>query len=167
MKFMMLVKATKDSEAGLPPKPELMAAIGKLAEEAIKRGVMVDSGGLFPTSQSARIHLTGGKTSMIDGPFAETKELVGGYAIFNLKSKEEAKKLWRWEHVSCRFTPMFSGRPTKGNWRSVPCSTDLHKSLLVFKNQNQIYSGGSNAIKSLPFIQGAVRSSHEVLRKMP
>ena len=81
MKFMMLVKATKDSEAGLPPKPELMAAIGKLAEEAIKRGVMVDSGGLFPTSQSTRIHLTGGKTSMIDGPFAETKELVGGYAM--------------------------------------------------------------------------------------
>ena len=95
MRFMMLVKATKDSEAGLPPNPELMAAIGKLAEEATKRGQMVDAGGLLPTSQAARVRVAKGKTSVTDGPFAETKELVGGYAVFDLKSKEEAVEMGR------------------------------------------------------------------------
>jgi hypothetical protein len=90
MRFMMLVKATKDSEAGAPPKPELMAAIAKLSEEASARGVMVTAGGLLPSAQGVRICVTGGKTVVIDGPFAETKELVGGYAIFDLESKEEA-----------------------------------------------------------------------------
>jgi hypothetical protein len=90
MQFMMIVKSTKDSEAGHPPNPELMAAIAKMADEASKRGVMVGAGGLQPSSQGARIRVAGGKTSVIDGPFAETKELVGGYAIFDLKSKQEA-----------------------------------------------------------------------------
>jgi len=90
MRFMMLVKANKDFEAGAPPNPELMAAIAKLAEEATARGAMVAAGGLLPSSQGVRIHVARGKTSVIDGPFAETKELVGGYAIFDLKSKEEA-----------------------------------------------------------------------------
>jgi hypothetical protein len=90
MRFMMLVKATKDSEAGTPPKPELMAAIAKLSEEASARGVMVAAGGLLPSAQGVRICVTGGKTVVIDGPFAETKELVGGYAVFDLESKEEA-----------------------------------------------------------------------------
>jgi PhnB protein len=90
MRFMMIVKATKDSEAGTPPNPKLMAAVAKLAEEASRTGVMVDAGGLLPSSQGARIRVSGGKTSVLDGPFAETKELVGGYAIFELKSKEEA-----------------------------------------------------------------------------
>ena len=90
MRFMMLVKATRNSEAGAPPNPKLMAAIDKLAGEAVKRGVMVDAGGLQPSSQGTRVRVTGGKTSVIDGPFAETKELVGGYAIFDLQSKEEA-----------------------------------------------------------------------------
>jgi hypothetical protein len=93
MRFMMLVKATKDSEASLPPNPELMAAIGKLAEEMTKRGQMVDAGGLLPSSHATRIRVAKGKTSIIDGPFAETKELVGGYAVFNLKSKEEAVQM--------------------------------------------------------------------------
>jgi hypothetical protein len=70
-----------------------MAAIGKMAEEATKRGVMIDTGGLLPSSQGARIRVAKGKASVIDGPFAETKELVGGYAIFDLHSKEEAVKL--------------------------------------------------------------------------
>jgi hypothetical protein len=90
MRYMMIVKATRDSEAGAPPNPELMAAIAKLAEDASKRGVMVGAGGLQPSSRGTRIRVSGGKTSVIDGPFAETKELVGGYAIFDLKSKEEA-----------------------------------------------------------------------------
>ena len=95
MRYMMLVKATKDSEAGLPPKPELMAAIGKMAEEATKSGMMVGTGGLMPSLHGARVRVANGQASVIDGPFAETKELVGGYAIFDLKSKEEALKLGR------------------------------------------------------------------------
>ena len=87
---MMLVKANKDFEAGAPPNPELMAAVAKLADEATARGVMVTSGGLLPSSQGVRIRVARGKTSVIDGPFAETKELVGGFAIFDLESKEEA-----------------------------------------------------------------------------
>jgi hypothetical protein len=93
MKFMMLVKATKDSEAGAPFNPELMAAIDKLSQEAVKAGTMLDAGGLLPSSQATRIHVAQGNTSVIDGPFAETKELVGGYAIFDLKSKEEAVRM--------------------------------------------------------------------------
>src|ERR1700690_640224 len=93
MRFMMLVKATKDSEAGCTPNPKLMAAVAKKAEEANKRGVMIDAGGLLPSSQGARIRASRGKTSVIDGPFAETKELVGGFAIFDLKSKEEAVQM--------------------------------------------------------------------------
>lgn len=90
MQFMMIVKATKDSEAGKAPNPRLMAAVAKLAEEASNRGVMLGAGGLQPSSQGARIRVAGGKATLIDGPFAESKELVGGYAIFDLKSKAEA-----------------------------------------------------------------------------
>jgi hypothetical protein len=90
MHFMMIVKATQDSEAGCAPKPELMAAIAKMAEDASQRGILLASGGLQPSSQGARIRVSRGRTALIDGPFAETKELVGGYAIFDLKSKEEA-----------------------------------------------------------------------------
>ena len=90
MRYMMIVKATKDSEAGCAPNPELMAAIAKMGEEASRRGIMVGSGGLQPSSQGTRVRVSKGKTSVLDGPFAETKELVGGYAIFDLKSKEEA-----------------------------------------------------------------------------
>jgi hypothetical protein len=95
MRFMMLVKANKDYEAGAPPNPELMAAIAKLSDEATARGVMITAGGLLPSSHGVRIRVARGKTSVIDGPFAETKELVGGYAIFDLKSKEEAIKAGR------------------------------------------------------------------------
>jgi hypothetical protein len=87
---MMLVKANKDYEAGAPPDPRLMAAIAKLGEEATARGQMIGAGGLLPSSQGVRIRAAGGKLSVIDGPFVETKELLGGYAIFELKSKKEA-----------------------------------------------------------------------------
>lgn len=90
MRFMMLVKANKDYEAGAPPDPRLMAAIAKLGEEATARGQMIGAGGLLPSSQGVRIRAAGGKLSVIDGPFVETKELLGGYAIFELKSKKEA-----------------------------------------------------------------------------
>jgi hypothetical protein len=90
MRYMMLVKANKDYEAGIPPSPELMAAVSKLADAATARGAMVTAGGLLPSSHGVRIRVAGGKTSVLDGPFVETKELVGGFAIFDLKSKEEA-----------------------------------------------------------------------------
>ncbi len=95
MRFMMIVKATKNSEAGAPLDPQLMAAIVKMSEEAIRRGVMIDSGGLLPSSQGTRINVAGGRTSVVDGPFSETKELAGGFAIFELPSKEEAVRMGR------------------------------------------------------------------------
>jgi len=90
MRFMMIVKANKDSEAGKMPSEELLAAMGKYNEELVKAGVLVDLSGLKPSSKGARIKFSGGKKTVIDGPFAETKELIGGYWIINVKSKEEA-----------------------------------------------------------------------------
>jgi len=87
MKFMMLVKHPENS--GPPPK-ELMDAIEKLTLEAAKDGTILGSGGLGPTAQSTRVRVSKGKLTVIDGPFTETKEVVGGYAQFELKSKEEA-----------------------------------------------------------------------------
>lgn len=87
MRFMMLVKHAENS--GPPPK-ELMDAIDKLGQEAVKAGTMVASGGLAPLAASTRVRLSEGKVTAIDGPFTEAKEVVGGYAIFDLKSKQEA-----------------------------------------------------------------------------
>jgi hypothetical protein len=87
MRFMMLVKAAENS--GPPPKA-LMDAIGKMAEEATKAGLMIQSGGLVPTAMSSRVRLSRGKLTTIDGPFAESKEVVGGFAIFEFNSREEA-----------------------------------------------------------------------------
>ena len=87
MKFMMLVKHAEPSG---PPPTELMDAIGKLAEEAVKSGAMIESGGLAPTAMSSRVRLSRGNVITTDGPFAETKEVTGGFAIFELKSKQEA-----------------------------------------------------------------------------
>jgi hypothetical protein len=93
MRFMVMVKADKDYEAGLPPKPELLAAIGKLSHDMVKAGVLLETGGLLPSSRGARVRASGGKLSVTDGPFAETKELVGGYAILQAKSRDEAVEL--------------------------------------------------------------------------
>ena len=87
MKFMMIVKSAERSSR---PPQALMEAIDKLGLEAVKAGTMVASGGLAPTAASTRVRLSGGKLSKIDGPFTEAKEVIGGYAIFDLKSKEEA-----------------------------------------------------------------------------
>jgi hypothetical protein len=87
MKYMMIVKSAERS--GPPPK-ELMDAIDKLGEEAIKSGSMLGGGGLGPTAMGARVRLSGGKVTVIDGPFTEAKEIIGGYAQFELKSKQEA-----------------------------------------------------------------------------
>ena len=90
MRDMMMVKANSDYEAGKPPNPALMAEIGKLAQDAVVAGKMISTGGLAPSRASTRITLRKGKRSVVDGPFGETKELIGGYAIFELASKEEA-----------------------------------------------------------------------------
>lgn len=93
MRFMVMVKADKNYEAGLPPSPELMEAIGKLTEEQMKAGIVVATGGLLPSAAGAIVSVAGGKLSVTDGPFAETKELIGGYAILEAKSREEAIEL--------------------------------------------------------------------------
>lgn len=90
MKFMMIVKASKDSEAGIMPSEELLSAMGKYNEELMKAGVLLDLAGLQPSSKGARIRFSRGKSTMIDGPFAETRELIAGYWIIQVKSREEA-----------------------------------------------------------------------------
>jgi hypothetical protein len=92
---MLIAHATKNSEAGAPPDPRMMAAVGKLSEEMAKTGVLVGMGGLLPSSKGARCRLSGGKVTVTDGPFAEAKEIIGGYAIVDVKSKEEAVELAR------------------------------------------------------------------------
>ncbi len=87
MRFMMIVKHAENQ--GLPPQP-LMDAIAKLAEEEVRAGTMLGNGGLGPTAQGARVRLSGGKVTVTDGPFTETNEVIGGYAQFELKSKEAA-----------------------------------------------------------------------------
>ena len=90
MKFMIMVKATQDSEAGVMPSEKLLADMGKFNEELVKAGVMLAGEGLHPSSKGARVRFSGVKRSVIDGPFAETKELVAGFWIWQVKSKEEA-----------------------------------------------------------------------------
>jgi hypothetical protein len=90
MRFMVLVKADKNSEAGVMPDQKLLAEMGKFNEELAKAGVMLAGEGLHPSSKGARVRFSGDKRTVIDGPFAETKELIAGYWIFKVKSKEEA-----------------------------------------------------------------------------
>ena len=87
MRFMMMVKSTES--AGPPPKA-LMEAMANLGEKNTKAGIIIEMGGLFPSVAGARVRLTGGKLTVIDGPFVEAKEVVGGYAVFEVKSKKEA-----------------------------------------------------------------------------
>jgi hypothetical protein len=87
---MVMVKATKDSEAGKMPSEELLAAMAKFNEEMVKAGVMLDGNGLQPSSKGARVRFSGDKRTVIDGPFAETKELVAGYWVLQCKSLQEA-----------------------------------------------------------------------------
>jgi hypothetical protein len=87
MRFLMLVKHGENPE---PPPPEFLAAMAKLGEDAAKSGTMIASGGLVPISKSTRVRLARGQVTAIDGPYTEAKEVVGGFAMFELKSKEEA-----------------------------------------------------------------------------
>ena len=89
MRFMVMVKATQESEAGTMPEEELLTAMGKYNEELVKAGVMLAGEGLQPSSKGARIHFSGKDRTVIDGPFAETKELIAGFWIMQTKSLEE------------------------------------------------------------------------------
>src|SRR5262245_22015002 len=92
MRFMMIYKPadTKDMEAGVPPTREQMAEMGKFIEEMAKAGVLILTDGLLPSSKGARVRQAGGKVTVTDGPFTESKELIAGFAIVQLKSKAEA-----------------------------------------------------------------------------
>jgi hypothetical protein len=90
MRFMVLVKANKDSEAGVLPDKKILTEMGKFNEKLVKAGVMLSAEGLHPTSKGARVRFAGGKRTVIDGPFAETKELVAGFWLWQVKSKDEA-----------------------------------------------------------------------------
>lgn len=90
MRFMILIKADKDSEAGVMPDEKLMTEMGRYNEELIKAGIMLAGDGLHPSSKGARVRFSGSKRTVIDGPFAETKELIAGYWLWQVKSREEA-----------------------------------------------------------------------------
>jgi predicted transcriptional regulator YdeE len=90
MRFMVLIKATKDSEAGVMPSEQLLTEMGKFNEELVQAGVMLAGEGLHPTSKGARVRFSGSQRTVIDGPFAETKELIAGFWLWQCKSKEEA-----------------------------------------------------------------------------
>src|SRR5262249_41220943 len=90
MRFMVIVKASKESGAGVMPSPQLLAEMGKFNEELKKAGVLLAADGLQASSKGARVRFSGAKRTVIDGPFAETKELVAGYWIWQCKSKREA-----------------------------------------------------------------------------
>ena len=90
MRFMVIVKASKDSEAGVLPSTELLTEMGKYNEELVKAGVLLAGEGLQPSSKGARVKFSGSKRTVIDGPFAETKELIAGFWLIQVKSKAEA-----------------------------------------------------------------------------
>jgi hypothetical protein len=98
MRFMALLKADESSEAGAPPSPELMTKMGAFMEEIVKAGVLLGTDGLHPSAKGARITLAGGKRTVTDGPFTETKELIASYALIQVASKEEAIE-WGWRFL--------------------------------------------------------------------
>ncbi|MDI3274205.1 YciI family protein [Pseudomonas sp. AL03] len=90
MRFMIIVKASQDSEAGVMPSEELMTAMGNYNEELAKAGILIECDGLQPSSKGARVRFSGEQRTVIDGPFAESKELIAGYWLWQVKSKQEA-----------------------------------------------------------------------------
>jgi hypothetical protein len=93
VRYMMMVKGSKDYEAGIVPKKELMEAIARHGVELAKAGILLGTGGLLPSAKGARIVVSGGELQVVDGPFAEAKEVIGGFAILKADSKEEAIRL--------------------------------------------------------------------------
>jgi PhnB protein len=112
MRFMMIRKADPNTEAGVMPSEELLAAMAKYNEELVKAGVMLAGEGLKPTSQGARVRFSAGRPTVTDGPFAESKELIAGFSIIDVKSKEEAIE-WakRWPAVGFEANVEIELRP--------------------------------------------------------
>lgn len=90
MRYMIIVKATRDSEAGVMPPEHLLAEMGAFHEELARAGVLLDGNGLAPTSEGFRVRIEGQRRTVVDGPFAETKELIAGYTIIQVRSRDEA-----------------------------------------------------------------------------
>lgn len=105
MRFMIIVRATPDSEAGMMPDDSLLASMATYHEALAKAGVLLDANGLQPTSKGWRIHYEGDQRRVVDGPFAETKELIAGYTIIQVRSRDEAMQ-W-----AMRFPSPFPGQP--------------------------------------------------------
>jgi hypothetical protein len=102
MKVMVIVQATKESEAGVMPDEKTLTEMGKFQEELVKAGVMLGGEGLHPSSKGKRLHISGGKKTVVDGPFTETKELVGGYWLWQVKSLDDAVE---WARRCADFMP--------------------------------------------------------------
>jgi hypothetical protein len=107
MRFMIIVKATKESEAGVMPSEQLLTEMGKYNEELAKAGVLLAGEGLQPSSKGARVRFSGDKRTVIDGPFAETKELIAGFWLWQVKSKEEALAWLEKSYPSRAFELLF------------------------------------------------------------
>ena len=119
MRFMSIIT----SETMATPTPELMEAMGKMADREIKAGRMIDSGGLTPLAQGARVAIVGGKIAVTDGPFIETKEMIGGYAIFEFKNKEEAvAAAVDFMQLHIDHMPGWEGTCEVREFASMPCS---------------------------------------------
>jgi hypothetical protein len=93
MRFMMMIKTPKDMDASTPPSPEMMAAVDKMIAEGMANGTIVGVGGLFPLATGTQVRVAGGKLAVIDGPFAEAKEVIGGYCIAEVGSKDQAVQM--------------------------------------------------------------------------
>ena len=110
MRVMVLVKASEESESGVMPSEKMLADMGNFNEELVKAGVMLAGEGLHPTSKAARVKFAGGKQTVIDGPFAETKELVAGYWLWQVKSMDEAIEWLKrapFEDTEVEIRPLF------------------------------------------------------------
>lgn len=140
MKFMLISYATKDWEAGLPPDPRLLAVMPRLTEEMPKGGALIGTGGLAPSSIGAKIQVSEGKIVVTDGPFTETKEILGGYAIVDVSSKEEAiaiaKRFWQL-HVDVFGSSYEGGGEIRQMFHQEECGPQQQQ----FRAQEQLVSG--------------------------
>ena len=181
MRFMILIKANKDSEAGVMPSEQLLAEMGKFNEELVKAGVMLAGEGLHPTSKGARVRFSGGKRTVIDGPFAETKELIAGFWIWQCKSKEEAiewlkrcpnphneeadveiRQIFEAEDFGAEFTPELRAQEER-----IRAQTEqLAKAKQTVKPiVNQIYRRRCHESRSLFVLRWPLRGSSRILQE--
>ena len=129
MKVMVIVKATVDSEAGIMPKTEMFEAMGKYNEELVKAGIMLSGDGLRPSSDGKRVHFSGTRRIVTDGPFAETKEYIGGFTIGNAADLDEALEWGRKAVVACRA-------PVEVRQFGIPTSERAQRRLKTLKEKS-------------------------------